>query len=367
MRTKMLLAVPLFVLLFSGVAMAQIIDKDPIIVPADDIAIIQSDTSEIKDTSNQIFDIVNQIRLDTGGTEYLPNDNATIYARMLDANSRPINIGACNSTVFLPNKTKLLNNVALTFLEKGVYFHDFTLPSDTGVYITTFDCMFPSSLFSQNKTFFQTLTASGISSIISSFAFDNSNNLTINSASTTISFMGSGGAAFNYLLNGNQIFTSPVGVSNTTTIRLFSSNFTIGEEQSFSVTRSSGSPTINWVSLSVNFTVNEPQQTVRGQDEIHVGTGLQQIPIQTAIISAEYQRLSNHNLCLNDMTLQHNISVQIGNQPPTPIIATEDCPFGCDTENNRCNPSPFDTLIYYIIGGVVGVIVLIIIVLRLVK
>ena len=330
--------------------------------------LIKNDTETIKGTTGQIFDIVNQIRIDTGGTEYLPHDNATIYARMLDANSRPINIGACNSTVFLPNKTKLLNNVALTFLEKGIYFMDFVVPSDTGVYITTFDCMFPSTTFDVNKTLGITLSNPN-PVFFEDFAFDNSNNLTINSASLVFNYDQSATAQFRLFFSNFQVFTSTMGADGASTVSLFQSNFTQSENQEFNfqLISATGTAEIHSIRLTVNYTANEPQQTVRGQDEIHVRTDLDKIPIQTAIISAEYNRLSNHNLCISNSTLQHNITIKIGDDPQLPIIATEPCEFGCDLENNRCNPSPFDALIWYVIGGIVGFVILLVIVLKLIK
>lgn len=356
----------LAVAMISNPAFAQIL-KDPVLVDASDVDIIKTDVQDTRDMTQEILNTVTGIRIGTGGTEYLPNDNATIFAQLLDANSRPINIGACNSTVFFPNKTKLLDNQQLTFLEKGIYFHDFTVPDVTGNYITTFDCMFPSSLFLSNRTFFQTLTASGISSIVSEFPFDNTNNVTINSASTTIAFTQTGVASFNYFLNGVLIFISPAGTSNTTTITLSASNLSVAEFQTFSLVRTAGSPMVKWLSLTVNFTSLEPQQIVRGQNEVHVRNDLDKIPLQNAIIINSFEKLSNHNLCLNEITLQHNISLKVGNSPTQQIIQEETCEFGCDTDNNRCNPSPFDTFIYYVIGGIVGFIVLIIIILRLMR
>lgn len=49
------------------------------------------------------------------------------------------------------------------------------------------------------------------------------------------------------------------------------------------------------------------------------------------------------------------------------ITQTEACPFGCDSENNRCNPSPFDGLLYYVVGGVVGIFLLILVIVRLAR
>jgi len=102
---------------------------------------------------------------------------------------------------------------------------------------------------------------------------------------------------------------------------------------------------------------------VGGSSELNV----RDIPTRTAIVTQEYQRLSNHNLCISNQTLQHNISVQIGSSPAQEVIAIENCEFGCDLDNNRCNSSPLDTLLIYGVGIAVALTVVIIIVRKVMR
>lgn len=98
--------------------------------------------------------------------------------------------------------------------------------------------------------------------------------------------------------------------------------------------------------------------SVGGSSEMNV----RNIPLDTAIMTSTFEKISNHNLCVSNTTLQHNITLKVGNQPEQSIIQTEECPFGCDTENNRCNSSPFETLLIYGVALAVGLTVVVIIV-----
>jgi hypothetical protein len=217
----------------------------------------------------------NPFSLFSSGTEYLPNDNASVFVRVLDANSKPINLASCNSTIYYPNKTVFLNQQSLTLLEKGIYYNDFIVPNVLGNYIVSFDCIIPANVFNQNQTLaIKNLQTNGYTG---SFPFDNSNNLTINFAFIDINIKESGGEVFNLYFNGNKIFTSSGAFDGTKTINLTAQNFTLSEYQSFAIEQVSGSPEIRWTRLFVNYSSLEPQQLVRGQNEIHVESGFSQI------------------------------------------------------------------------------------------
>lgn len=214
------------------------------------------------------------LKLLTAGTDYLPADNGTIFARVLDANSRPINLASCNGTAYYPNKTSyLFSNAPLTFLEKGIYYKDFTVPNEVGNYITVFDCLVPSNVFAQN----QTLSLNLVSTFGEDFPFDNSNNLTINKAYLNISYDQNPVGQFRLDFNGVSVFTSTIGVDGVTNIDLIPSNFTLAENQAYLLTNLAGVITVNWIRLFVNYTAIEPQQIIRGQDEINVRTDFSKI------------------------------------------------------------------------------------------
>jgi hypothetical protein len=212
----------------------------------------------------------NPITLDVKGTEYTVNDNALIFARLLDGNSKPVNLGSCNATIYYPNNTKLYNKQPLTFLEDGIYYFDFTTPDVIGNYITTFDCVFPANVFYQNRTINFGIGA-GTPEYQTDFNFDDSNNVTINSARLLVSVTGTGiGAINNYYFNG-QLIQQLTGVIQLLNVSLNQSNFVSGETQELAVVRQALSSTVVWASLNINYTYNNPLTTIRGQNEIHIG------------------------------------------------------------------------------------------------
>lgn len=73
--------------------------------------------------------------------------------------------------------------------------------------------------------------------------------------------------------------------------------------------------------------------------------------------------LSNHNKCIDNETLGHNITYEIRidlNQSIINVWAYEPCEFGCDTTTNKCNDSSINQ--YLIIGLILLIIVVIIII-----
>jgi hypothetical protein len=72
--------------------------------------------------------------------------------------------------------------------------------------------------------------------------------------------------------------------------------------------------------------------------------------------------MHNHNVCVDNETLAHNITYQITidqNQSIVNMWVTEPCEFGCDSSTQSCNPSSINQ---YLIIGIVLLIILIVIV-----
>jgi hypothetical protein len=71
--------------------------------------------------------------------------------------------------------------------------------------------------------------------------------------------------------------------------------------------------------------------------------------------------LHNHNVCVDNETLAHNITYQITidqNQSTVNMWVTEPCEFGCDNSTERCNDSPINQYLY--IGIVLLALIIII-------
>lgn len=288
----------------------------------------------------------NRIYINTGGTEYLPSESGRVFVRLLDSNSRPINHASCNTTIYYPNNTRFMDNQQMNFLEKGIYYYDFVVPSIEGNYITIFDCIFPSKIFFQNHT-----SIPEGPSYSSYFSFDNSNNLTINSALLEMKGYGGGADKWNVYFNDNL-----VGVCNASlycSYNLSSDLFKISETQSYSLVATGGKVKVSWISLKVNYTYNNPLSIIRGQDEIHVSNNkiisydiIDELLANKDILEQRFK--SNHNFCVND-TLVHNITYEYcisGNCKEHSYLREEKCPYGCSYD--RCNPNPAIRILLFI-------------------
>lgn len=227
---------------------------------------ISQDTQNILSNLGNVIQICNNIynkpTMSTSGTEYYPNEAGRVFLRLLDGNSKPINLGSCNTTIYYPNNTKFINNQQMMFLENGYYYDDFTTPNTTGNYIVGFDCLFPSNIFNQTQILNWALSTAN--PFYGYFPFDDSDNVTINNA--TFKAVTSGGGTANIYFNGKLIFS---GVGGTYTAILNSSDFVIGSSQNF-VATSAGGITLVSTNLYVNYTANPSTQIIRGQNEMHI-------------------------------------------------------------------------------------------------
>jgi hypothetical protein len=92
-------------------------------------------------------------KLELSGTEYVPNDNGTIFLQLLDAVNQPIDNSKCYLTMYYPSKSVFLNNVQMMYLlgSNGLYYYDFAVPNATGVYMVSADCYYYYNFSSQTS------------------------------------------------------------------------------------------------------------------------------------------------------------------------------------------------------------------------
>jgi hypothetical protein len=251
----------------------------------------------------------NQIKIETAGTDYQVGENARVFVRLLYENSNPINLASCNATIYYPNNTKFINQQLLTLLEKGIYYYDFTAPSILGNYITSFDCIFPSSIFVQNRTYFGYTIGASTPSLSDYFPFDDTSNVTINSAWIYYSLTGSGlGASNGFYFNGILIGTGS-GVTENLNVTLNQSNFNLIEMQQFLIHRVALSSDINFVMLFVNYTYNNPSEIIRGQNEIHI-FGNRNVTVNQTYFDNEFSQVANLITSTNTTIHKHLDSIQ---------------------------------------------------------
>lgn len=76
------------------------------------------------------------------GTEYRPGENGTVWLQLFDEYGNTVDTGACEVTIYYPDKTKWYDGVDMTHLENGVYYKDVFIPSIPGVYMETVYCYY---------------------------------------------------------------------------------------------------------------------------------------------------------------------------------------------------------------------------------
>ena len=83
-------------------------------------------------------------RIGIYGTEYQVGDSATVFLQ-LTYNYLPINNGSCLFDAYYPDKSVFMNDISMTYLNgsDGLYYHDFTVPNITGVYMLSATCKYP--------------------------------------------------------------------------------------------------------------------------------------------------------------------------------------------------------------------------------
>lgn len=105
--------------------------------------------------------IVNKLSLAVHGTEYQIFEEGTTFIQLLDSESQPQNTASCFMDAYFPNKTFFFDDTPLTYLadSDGLYFHDFTAPNTTGVYMLSSTCFNPANGFTDNFNDFSNIEA----------------------------------------------------------------------------------------------------------------------------------------------------------------------------------------------------------------
>lgn len=105
---------------------------------------------DIMEKLDYINSKTSNVKLSIFGTEYLPNDNATIFLQLTYENN-PLMNQSCFIDIWKPDKTILYDDSLMINLvnSDGLYYYDFTLPSDIGVYMVTAICTYPVVAFTK--------------------------------------------------------------------------------------------------------------------------------------------------------------------------------------------------------------------------
>lgn len=88
------------------------------------------------------------------GTEYNSGENGTIFVQILEDN-QGVSDAVCDLSVYYPNKTFFIDDT-MTYLNSsnGLYYYDFIVPNDLGVYMVESTCNVPREDRGNVTTFF---------------------------------------------------------------------------------------------------------------------------------------------------------------------------------------------------------------------
>ena len=342
------------------------------------------------------------------GTEYTDFDtDGKLWIQLLDAYQNPISNAICFATVYKPNNTKLYDKVVMNYLDNGIYYFDFVVPSDYGVYPLIANCYYGygytdknSHYFKANNTytgylnytyeedglelvFYENTTSTQNIDVI--FEFTNltglnTTDLVLDAVIKWVKKKGDANGDFInfYYFNGTdwvllpnradysnnkQTITNEIPfINNTIMIKI---NDTIGDGVVTNLQ-------IDKIAIKSYSLVSQGFREVKGSSEIHkqkiFGVKNAENIIDLLLANADVLKerfKSNHNVCIDDKTLLHNITYEycVGvDCKEHSYYREEECKYGCVYD--RCSPNPIFNWIVFILVAIIVPILLIRLVLR---
>jgi len=78
------------------------------------------------------------------GTDYYPSEDGRVFIQLLDEDGKPIDDALCLLDLFYPDKTIWFYEAPMIWLNisKGLYYFDFIVPDQEGVYMVTVQCFY---------------------------------------------------------------------------------------------------------------------------------------------------------------------------------------------------------------------------------
>lgn len=98
------------------------------------------------------------------GTEYMVNDNATIFLQLVDE-QEPVQNATCLIDLYYPDKTKWLEDAAMVHKQDsdGLYYYDLVMPNQTGIYMMTAKCFYVTNYYNDYADAFGLITGVAVS------------------------------------------------------------------------------------------------------------------------------------------------------------------------------------------------------------
>ena len=110
----------------------------------------------LSDMDKATKNIASETSLEIHGTEYSPNDMGKTFLQLTDDKIKAINEATCFIDIYYPNNTIWYQNAPMWHLENGLYYYEFQVPQQLGVYMTGVECdyqTFENPYYSYNATF----------------------------------------------------------------------------------------------------------------------------------------------------------------------------------------------------------------------
>jgi len=99
-------------------------------------------------------DRINYPKMFVGGTEYEPLDPGKMFVQ-IDISGQPVVNASCFGSAWYPDSTVFFSDEPMNYLDRGIYFHDFTIPNTIGVFPVSVACDFlvnRQTIYGQNLT-----------------------------------------------------------------------------------------------------------------------------------------------------------------------------------------------------------------------
>jgi hypothetical protein len=79
------------------------------------------------------------------GTEYAIGQLGKVWVQVLDVNKTAVNNATCLIDIYTPSNMRLVEKQPMSFLEDGIYYYNFIVPSQIGVYPAIVQCYYVTS------------------------------------------------------------------------------------------------------------------------------------------------------------------------------------------------------------------------------
>ncbi len=321
------------------------------------------------------------------GTEYNDKDEyGKLWLQLLDENNSGISNALCFITIYTPDNQVYIKNSLMSYLDDGIYYHDFIVPEGYGVYPAVAKCYY----YFTNKTMYAYyfdyngtvsgslqntysndniyLTITENSGTFSSiFGFTNITGLNITNiyikawalwdnvrgdAQDYVNFYYWNGTDWIlldnvlYYNNNKQYITNKIPFINETIFVKINDTVVDAKNTNFR---------IDYLSIDVYSLSDRGFKELKGSSEIHKGkvigfNGEELLDFYLSnrhLIAEEFK--SNHNFCYDNETLAHNITYEYCIEDTCKeysYLRFEKCNYGCSS--HMCNPNPIIRILIFL-------------------